>query len=429
MAKRLAGRRSSRLAGALGVLGLLVACNPATGPATDPSAPATAPATGTPSVDPDAATRARARRLAAAYDYGGAIRLLRDLPSAQAQLEEVRRAKAAAKRYPDNATISHLFYHSLIVDPERAFASSSARGYDDYMVTVAEFRAQLQDLHDRGYVLIHPERIAGIDDDGAMTMKPIYLPPGKKPLVLSVDDVNYYEYMQSDGFASRLTINSRGRVVGEYTDAEGEKHQGAYDVAPIVDAFVAEHPDFSYRGDKGVLAVTGYNGVLGYRSSVIKYGDTAATRSAIADATRVASALTKGGWRFASHSWGHIGFTKNGVGILAADAERWRTEVEPIVGPTKEFVFPFGADIATALPYSAANPKYRLLHDEYGFDYFFPIDASTPAWMQLSAGSLRQARINVDGLSMGRALTNENHVLWRFFDVAASIDRSRPSLR
>ena len=36
---------------------------------------------------------------------------------------------------------------------------------------------------------------------------------------------------------------------------------------PIVDDFVREHPDFSYRGDKGTIALTGYNGVLGYRSS------------------------------------------------------------------------------------------------------------------------------------------------------------------
>ncbi|MEI2779610.1 MAG: polysaccharide deacetylase [Tetrasphaera sp.] len=406
----------------LALTGMLIGCTTAT-----TSSPRSTSSSTTP--DPSAAARAKAERLAAAYDYNGAIRLLTGMPGAQDQLAELTRRKQAATAYPDNATISHLFYHSLIVDPARAFSSPTARGYDDYMVTIEEFRAQLRDLYDRGFVLVHPERIAGVDEAGVAAWKRIYLPPGKQPLVLSVDDVNYYEYMESDGFAARLTLNSRGKVVNDYVAADGTKRQGRFDVAPIVDDFVAKHPDFSYRGDKGTLGVTGYNGVLGYRSSMIKYGDTDTTRAEITRATRVATALKADGWRFASHSWGHIDFTKDSVGILAADSQRWRTEVEPIVGPTREFIFPFGADISTAAPYTDANAKYRLLHGQYGFDYFFPINSATPSWMQLSAGSLRQARINVDGLSMGRALANKRHVLWQFFDVAKSIDARRPSVK
>ena len=41
---------------------------------------------------------------------------------------------------------------------------------------------------------------------------------------------------------------------------------GKYDLVPILDRFVEEHPDFSYRGAKAILALTGYNGVLGYRT-------------------------------------------------------------------------------------------------------------------------------------------------------------------
>ena len=197
---------------------------------------------------------------------------------------------------------------------------------------------------------------------------------------------------------------------------------------PIVDDFVKRHPDFSYRGDKGTIGLTGYNGVLGYRTSVREYGDTPTTRSEIAKATTVATAMRADGWRFASHSWGHINFTTDSVASLRADAQRWRTEVEPIVGETKELIFPFGADISGMTAYGETNPKYALLHNEFGFDYFFPIDTSVPAWMQFSGASLRQARINVDGLSMGRALKNKNSVLWKFIDVKRSIDHSRPSL-
>ncbi|HXD28199.1 MAG TPA: polysaccharide deacetylase, partial [Arthrobacter sp.] len=72
--------------------------------------------------------------------------------------------------------------------------------------------------------------------------------------------------------------------------------------------------------------------------------------------------------------------------------------------------------------YSGA--KHRLLEKD-GFDFFFGIDASTPAWMQLTDDYLRQARINVDGLSMHAALQGKHHVLDRFFDVRKVIDPAR----
>lgn len=37
-------------------------------------------------------------------------------------------------------------------------------------------------------------------------------------------------------------------------------------MVPLLDSFVKKHPDFSYRGRKGILAMTYYNGVFGYRT-------------------------------------------------------------------------------------------------------------------------------------------------------------------
>ena len=48
--------------------------------------------------------------------------------------------------------------------------------------------------------------------------------------------------------------------------ADGTVVTGDYDVVPILDSFIKEHPDFSYHGRKGILAMTGYDGVLGYRT-------------------------------------------------------------------------------------------------------------------------------------------------------------------
>ena len=37
--------------------------------------------------------------------------------------------------------------------------------------------------------------------------------------------------------------------------------------SPLLQDFIDEHPDFSYKGAKAVIAFTGYNGILGYRTA------------------------------------------------------------------------------------------------------------------------------------------------------------------
>lgn len=76
------------------------------------------------------------------------------------------------------------------------------------------------------------------------------------------------------------------------------------------------------------------------------------------------------GWNFASHSYGHINITKASLAAIKADAARWDADVKPIVGPTKEIIFAFGADISDTTPYSMRNPKYAFLHGVEGFDFF-----------------------------------------------------------
>lgn len=370
---------------------------------------------------------ALADRRLAMYDYAGADAALSGQTGPRvAQLRQaIAGARASATVWPDDMSVSHLFYHSLIVDPARAFHSGyKVRGYLDYMVTQREFEAQLTQLHAKGYVLVHPERIAAPDASGRMVTEPITLPPGKKPLVLSIDDVSYYDYMAGDGFATNLTLASDGRVRNTYVDAAGTKHVGAYDVSTVVDDFVADHPDFSYRGDKGTIALTGYNGVLGYHSSYSVYGHTPATDAARASATKVATAMKESGWHFASHSWGHINFTKSSLARIQTDMRRWKADVEPIIGPTPELIYPFGADISGVRPYGPDNEKYRYLYGQ-GFRYFANVDWSKPAWMQNNGQTLRQARIDVDGITIDAALAGRRTPLPAFFDVRTTVDPAR----
>ena len=162
----------------------------------------------------------------------------------------------------------HVFFHSLIIYPELAFDNEGhpAEGYNMWMTTVSEFKKMLPLLLENDFVLYDINELIQVNEDGSVTQKDIYLPQGKKPLILSVDDLSYYDYMAPDGFATRLVINEQGDVVTEVKAPDGtvsNTYDG--DVQPIVDQFVKEHPEFSFRGAKGILAPTGYQGAFGYR--------------------------------------------------------------------------------------------------------------------------------------------------------------------
>jgi Polysaccharide deacetylase len=377
----------------------------------------------------------QAKLKASQYDYDGALALLASDSGADAAAKaDITKAKAAAQPWTEPNKVPHLFWHPLVVDPARAFstklAAADRAGNAQYMVTQSEFAAQLQSIYDKGYVLIHPERLYQLKD-GVMTSvaDQIKLPPGKKPLVISQDDVNYYKrWADEGGFPAELKVAADGTIVNRYTDAAGATTEGAFDVVPMVDAFVRQHPDFSYQGDKGSIALTGYEGALGYRSSVKADGDTAATKQAAADAKKVADAMKAEGWNFASHTWNHISYSASSAAQIKADMDLWKAEVEPITGPTPELIYAFGSDLANSIgkSYAASDPKYQVVKDA-GFSYFFPIDNSSPYFAQVKDGYYRQWRVDIDGITMQKVLDGKPTALPLFFDTKALWDPLRPN--
>ncbi|MEG0212158.1 MAG: polysaccharide deacetylase [Glutamicibacter sp.] len=369
--------------------------------------------------------RAEINRLADGYDYDAAIKLAKkdsaeQLNQMASGLEE-EKGQVSAWEEPNN--IPHLFFHSLIVDPGRAFdEGSSSQGYADYMVTQKEFAAILDELYARDYVLVNPEDFASLDEQGQMEYRDIMLPQGKKPVVLSIDDLSYYEYMEGDGFASKLVLDKDGKVRNEYVDAEGKTQVGAFDVTTMVDDFIAEHPDFTYRDARGLIAMTGYNGAFGYRTSASQYPQSKTLEADQKKAAEIAEAMKNSGWVFASHSWGHIATGTVSMDRLKRDTKLWKAEVEPIVGKTGHYIYPFGSDIARTQRY--AGERYQFFKDQ-GFDYFYGVDGTTRTWMQQGDEYQRQMRINVDGLQFAKELRGDRPVLGSFFKVEDVIDPAR----
>lgn len=393
------------------------------------------------------------------YDYDGAIAQIQSVPGYESNelyqrcIDSYESLKAQTVQWTDYDKITHIFFHSLVVDSEQAFSSYKSSDYNQVMTTIEEFQDILQSMYDKGYVLISLHKIAKMEvqADGTeqMVKQEIWLPRGKKPFVLSEDDVCYYEYMTGTGFATRLCLDENGRVVNEYIDRDGTVSYGSYDVLTVLEDFIAQHPDFSYQGSRGILAFTGYDGILGYRTSDFWYNENcdyyistpANDREKQEDHTspnlniqqdketarQVAAAIRDLGWELASHSWGHINMASTSYEHLIWDTDMWEREVESIIGSCDILLYPLGADVGDWRPsqYTFDNAKFAKLWD-VGFRYFCNVD-STQYWLQYGSNYMRQGRRNMDGQMMFKQMVYPEKLLTGdLFDVYEVFDRRRP---
>ena len=384
----------------------------------------------------------QASLMAAQYDYDEAIELLKSQPAydsntdMQNAVSEYENTKAACTEYPLEQ-ITHVFFHTLIKDTSKAFdGDTDSDGYNQYMTTIDEFNKIIQSMYDKGYVMVSPHDMATVNEDGTMSRGSIMLPPGKIPFVLSQDDVRYYHYMDGAGFASKLVVDENGDVKNEYIEDDGSVSTGDYDMVPLIDTFVKEHPDFSYHGRKGILAMTGYDGVLGYRTDIAyKTGKNLQDdqkkflrdhpdfdyKQEVKNAKKVAAAMKAEGWEFASHTWGHKNVASTSLKDLKRDTKKWKKYVAPVLGKTDMIIFAFGADIGSWEGYSSDNAKYEFYKSQ-GYRYFCNVDSSQ-YFVQITDDYFRQGRRNLDGYRM----YYNPEMLSDLFDVSEVWDSSRPT--
>ena len=248
--------------------------------------------------------------------------------------------------------VEHLFFHPIIAYPQWAFHDCSAtqsekEGLDDWMVTVDEFNKIIQSVYDKGFILVAMEdvwsEVTGEDGVARMQRNTLMLPEGKKPLVISFDDVNYYEYMLEQGFTSKLVLGDDGQIWAECTDPYTKQTflTQDLDATTLLDQFVLAHPDFSLNGAKAIFSLTGYQGILGYRTQNdidIAADDPArpafdANRAAEIEAVKpILQRLKETGWTFGSHTWGPW---KRSSGTPSAGRRRWALWWDP---PISSFI-------------------------------------------------------------------------------------------
>lgn len=330
---------------------------------------------------------------------------------------------------PYDGIVEHLFFHPVIAYPELAFdGDNQANGLDDFMVTVDEYLKILQSVYDRGYVLVDIADVwseaAGEDGQPKMVRNTLYLPEGKKPLILSYDDTNYYPYMLENGFAYKLIIGEDGLIWSWGKDPQGQEVVSQdLDAIPILDKFVREHPDFSPFGAKGCLSLTGYEGILGYRTQTDTKSWTEAQEAARQkerEAVKpIIDELKRTGWTFGSHTWGHIRLGSKSLEAIQADTQRWADEVGSLVGPTNVIFYPHG-ERPDGNDWQETGPVFQYLQSQ-GFRIFASVGINSFSYIKKDISAVICDRLHPDGTT----LRGSDKVLgWysQFYDARDIID-------
>lgn len=321
----------------------------------------------------------------------------------------------AARTVPVTERVEHLFTHCLIAHPEIAFAPKNEYGkhLDRDCLTPYEFRRILSFLYEDGYALVDINQT--FRENGSSAERCAFeFAKNKKPLILSFDDVVYASKNNGKGMADKLIVTKNGKVAAYTQKNSLQVHEEEF--VPILENFIAEHPDFSYDNARGTIFLTGYDGILGYRTQ-----KNAPNRDKeIEKAKKVVSALKKTGWNFGSHSYAHGHMKKYTDEQMHSDIEKWQTEVEPLIGKTRLYAYPYGEWILGA---NCSDSRQQALM-QAGFRLFCGV-GENPFYVKMPLGEhqtkiLFQDRCALDGISL------RNDRCARFFDARKVYDPVRP---
>ena len=376
----------------------------------------------------------QAAQLAADYDYAGAVAKLESFSGIKADFPELA---AAIQQYKaaDEALISwnasevyDLSFHVLIADPQRAFTDAVyPSSYKNNFITTTEFTNILNQLYGNGYILVDLDDFYALEFNSTSgtyvyVEKQLRLPEGKKPVMLTELSASYYAYMQNgdkdgkaDGFASRLAHD--GNVFyNEMINEDGSVSTGSYDMVPLLEEFIAAHPDFSYRNARAVISFAGYDRILGYRINDASLSADAlqAERDGL---KAIVDTLKATGYKLACYTYNNVNYTSMSAEKIQSDIGKWAEKVTPWLGEVDIIVFAREGDISDEAPYTG-NSKFNVLYNA-GFRFFLGVSAEP--WNQVADRYVRHNRLMVTGAY----LKNKPDQYAPLFDVEAVLDEAR----
>jgi hypothetical protein len=310
----------------------------------------------------------------------------------------------------------NIFFHPLVARPEIAFKGSMKRHFLEWFVTAGEYKKILYELYIQNYVLVDINEFYTVtytDKTKTVKAKKILVPQGKKPIILSIDDLSYYEHCRKNGVVHKLVLDEKGGIAA-WTAGELSYD---IDIITITEDFIQKHPDFSIRGAKGIIALTGYEGILGHQTQA-ENSNARGYQKEIENAVLAVNKLKELGWRFASHSWGHLNMQNVPLSWLIYDNKLWDKEVKPILGETDLYIYPFGAVLENH------EEKHKILRDR-GINLFFGVGSGYGYKAGPESEYIFLTRRNIDGFYF-RVFRNRDDKL---FDIDVVMDKQNRGIR
>ena len=274
--------------------------------------------------------------------------------------------------------IEYIFFHPLILDSQNGFdiRKNNNRKLYNLFITTDEFKKCLEKLYENDYMLVDIFDVyKEVYKEGKFKIQrqDLKIPKGKKPFILFVDDLSYNGYMLNST-SSKLVLDESDFKIKSLNVEDGkEVLSDDKEIIPILNKFIEEHEDFSLNNAKGVISLTGSEGVFGYNTG--KYArrneknvETLRRLSKdIFDAKKVSDKLKEDGWKFACHTYDHINFKNVTMDYIKNDIENWFKYVSNIVGTTNIFVYPYDNSI------NEGDERFKYLNSN-GFNIFCSSD-------------------------------------------------------
>lgn len=356
----------------------------------------------------------RAAAAAENYDYEEAVTILSsfqgnmaDFPLLESTYHDYVKIINEMVVWSDPSQIPTLSFHMLIADAELAYNDTQyGSSYKKNFITTQQFQAILEQLYANDCVLVdfmdvYEEQYDEGTGKTVYVPREILLPAGKQPILLVQTQVNYYEYMINgakdklpDGFASKLCVDENGDFYNEMPLADGSTVTGAYDMVPILEQFIEENPMFSYHGARAILAVSGYEGLFGYRvtSSSLSAEDLAAEEEA---AAQLCAALQDAGYRIGCYTYSNIDYGSQGASKIQEDLQKWNDKILPMLGEygCNILVYAREADI-TGKDANYSGSKFNVM---YNAGYRFFLSVNSEGYSQIGDQYVRHDRLCITG--------------------------------
>ncbi len=321
--------------------------------------------------------------------------------------------------------VEHIAIKPIIADPMRAFDGDKYQAAADRDLLLAdEFERILQKLYENQYVLVDSDSF--VSQEGKLMG--IACPRGKKPLVLVLEDF-YGSFPRAEsGVAFGLDLNDEGETVGFLLEEDGRKRMDRrYTAIGILEEFIEKHPDFSFNGATGTIALVGQYGLLGHPVADVQelallreakeaelavpdnwQGDYAVNRETV---KKLLEALEAKNWHLASGTYGRLSLPYVKTADIARDLAMMEMWVLPYTGPLKELYCPFGDHV------EQQKAKAKLFSDA---GYLLQSGYGAWAYWHNSEGYVYVSRTFVSGDGLRHPGT---YNLNRLFDTGGVIQR------